>query len=134
MLLKGKRIFLTEDNLTNRSVIQLLLERDGAVFAFERWGFDTLERLQKFAPVDIILLDLMLPNGVTGFDLYDQIRGLPDFQHIPIVAVSAKDPSIAIPEVQAKGFNGFIAKPINRLRFAQQIAWAIEGKPIWIAD
>ena len=63
MLLKGKRIFLTEDNLTNRSVIQLLLERDGAIFAFERWGTETTERLQKFAPVDIILLDLMLPDG-----------------------------------------------------------------------
>src|SRR5688572_8100773 len=90
MLLKGKRIFLTEDNLTNRSVIQLLLERDGAIFAFERWGLETTERLQKFAPVDIILLDLMLPNNVTGLDLFDQIRALPAFQHVPIVAVSAK--------------------------------------------
>src|SRR4051812_42942929 len=131
MLLKGKRIFLTEDNLTNRSVMQLLLERDGAVFAFERWGFDTPERLQKFAPVDIILLDLMLPNGVTGLDLFDQIRALPEFARVPIVAVSAKDPSIAIPEVQAKGFNGFIAKPINRLRFASQIASAIAGESVW---
>ena len=134
MLLKGKRIFLTEDNLTNRSVMQLLLERDGAVFAFERWGFDTLERLQKFGPVDIILLDLMLPNGITGLDLYDQIRSVPAFNEVPIVAVSAKDPGIAIPEVQAKGFNGFIAKPINRLRFTQQVAWVIEGKSVWVAD
>ena len=134
MLLKGKRIFLTEDNLTNRSVIQLLLERDGAIFAFERWGLETTERLQKFAPVDIILLDLMLPNNVTGLDLFDQIRALPAFEHVPIVAVSAKDPSIAIPEVQAKGFNGFIAKPINRLRFAQQIASVIAGEEIWYAD
>lgn len=134
MLLKGKRIFLTEDNLTNRSVIQLLLERDGAIFAFERWGTETTERLQKFAPVDIILLDLMLPNNVTGLDLFDQIRALPAFEHVPIVAVSAKDPSIAIPEVQAKGFNGFIAKPINRLRFTQQIASIIAGEQIWHGD
>lgn len=134
MLLKGKRIFLTEDNLTNRSVIQLLLERDGAIFAFERWGIETTERLQKFAPVDIILLDLMLPNNITGLDLFDQIRAIPAFEHVPIVAVSAKDPSIAIPEVQAKGFNGFIAKPINRLRFTQQIASIIAGEQIWHGD
>lgn len=134
MLLKGKRIFLTEDNLTNRSVIQLLLERDGAIFAFERWGIGTTERLQKFAPVDIILLDLMLPNNITGLDLFDQIRAIPAFEHVPIVAVSAKDPSIAIPEVQAKGFNGFIAKPINRLRFTQQIASIIAGEQIWHGD
>jgi CheY-like chemotaxis protein len=134
MLLKGKRVFLTEDNLTNRSVMQLLLERDGAVFAFERWGYETPERLCRFAPVDIILLDLMLPNGVTGLDLFDQIRALPNFDHVPIVAVSAKDPNIAIPEVQAKGFDGFIAKPINRFKFAQQIASVIAGQKIWQAD
>jgi CheY-like chemotaxis protein len=134
MLLKGKRIFLTEDNLTNRSVIQLLLERDGAIFAFERWGTETTERLQKFAPVDIILLDLMLPNNITGLDLFDQIRAMPGFEHVPIAAVSAKDPSIAIPEVQAKGFDGFIAKPINRLRFAHQIASIIAGEKIWQGD
>jgi CheY-like chemotaxis protein len=133
MLLKGKRIFITEDNVTNRSVMQLLLEREGATVAFERWGLETCDRLKNFAPVDIILLDLMLPDGISGLNVFDEIRGLSDFKDIPIIAVSAKEPDIAIAETQAKGFDGFIGKPINRMHFARQIADVINGEHIWEA-
>jgi len=133
MLLKDKRIFITEDNLTNRSVMQLLLEQAGAIVSFERWGHDTKKRLKQFAPVDVVLLDLMLPNNISGFDVYDEIRDLEEMKGIPIVAVSAKTPDTAIPETQAKGFDGFISKPIDYTRFAQQIAAIIDGQSIWAA-
>ncbi len=133
MLLKGKRIFITEDNLANRAVMQMLLESEGAVIGFERWGKDTCERLEHFAPVDVILLDLMFPTGITGFEVFDQIRALPEFGHVPIIAVSAKDPDTAIPQTQAKGFSGFIGKPIERTVFAQQIAAVLNGQQIWEA-
>lgn len=131
MLLAGKRIFITEDNLINRSVMQMILESEGARIAFERWGRNTQQRLLEFAPIDLIILDLMLPDGITGFDVFDVIRSMPDFDNVPIIAVSAKDKDIAIPEVQAKGFNGFIPKPIDRLRFATQVASIINGEVIW---
>jgi len=133
MILKDKRIFITEDNLSNRSVMQLLLEQEGAIVSFERWGRDTQKRIEEFAPVDIVLLDLMLPNNISGFDVYDEIRGLAAMQGVPIVAVSAKPPDTAIPETQAKGFNGFISKPIDYRTFAQQIATVIDGQSVWSA-
>lgn len=131
MILKNKRIFITEDNLTNRSIMQLLLEREGAIISFERWGRDTQKHLEKFLPVDIILLDLMLPNNVSGFDVFDQIRDIPGMEGVPIVAVSAKMPDTAIPETRAKGFDGFISKPIDYTRFSKQIATLIQGEAIW---
>jgi CheY-like chemotaxis protein len=131
ILLKNKRIFMVEDKVENRSIMQLLLEQQGAKVAFERWGRDTVERLQAFAPVDLILLDLMLPNNVTGYDIFDRIKAVPEFSDIPIVAVSAMDAAVAIPRVREKGFAGFIAKPIEFDGFAYQIAQAINRKPIW---
>ena len=131
MLLSGKRIFITEDNVSNRSIMQMLLEREGATVAFERWGQNTQERLLAFMPVDIILLDLMLPNNISGLDIFDEIRSVPEMQGIPIVAVSAKTPDTAIPETQAKGFDGFISKPIHYTIFADQIAALIQGESVW---
>ena len=131
MLLKGKRIFIVEDNLNNRAIMQLLLEQQGAVVSFERWGTETLQRLQAFAPVDIILLDLMFPNNVTGYDIFDQIRTDLAFESVPIVAVSASDPSVAIPKTREKGFAGFLLKPIRNNTFAPQILSIMEGNPIW---
>src|SRR5215510_12056625 len=106
MPLQGKRIFIVEDNMGNNAVMQLLLEWKGAKVVSERWGTDVVERLQNFGQVDIILLDLMLPNGMTGYEIFDQIRAVPEYDSVPIVAVSAADASSAIPKARAKGFNG----------------------------
>jgi CheY-like chemotaxis protein len=130
-LLKDKRIFITEDNVVNRSVMQLILETEGAVIAFERWGTETEKRLRDFAPIDLIILDLMLPGEISGLDVFDNIRAIPEFTAIPIIAVSAKETDIAITETRAKGFNGFIGKPINRFKFAKQIAAVMNGESLW---
>lgn len=131
-LLKNRRIFIVEDNLANRAIEQMLLERNGARTAIERWGKNTIERLQAFAPVDIIIMDLMLPDGVTGFDVTDEIRQNPDFADIPVVAVSASDPAETLPIAKRKGFSGFISKPIDFEYFPVQIARILNGEQIWV--
>lgn len=134
MHLQGKRVFIVEDNVGNRAIAQLVLEQNGAVVQMDRWGRDTIAKLQRFDPVDVILMDLMLPDGISGYDIHDQIRELPKFDHTPIVAVSAANPPEAIPETQAHGFSGFISKPISLPLFAQQIADIIAGEQIWYSN
>lgn len=131
MYLKNKRIFIVEDNISNRAIEQLLLEQQGALTAIDRWGKETVPRLRAFMPVDIILLDLMFPNDVTGYDVFSEIRSHTEFNGIPIVAVSASDPSVAIPKTRAFGFDGFISKPVNYDRFPQEIYAIIGGESIW---
>src|SRR4051794_7873037 len=98
MAVKGKRIFIIEDNVGNRVITQLLLEQAGAITAMDRWGVDVIKKLDAFEPVDLILLDLMLPNNVTGYQIFDEIRDYPRYHHVPIVAVSAADPTTAVSE------------------------------------
>jgi len=131
MLLQGKNLFLVEDNLQNRVIFQMCLIRHGAIVEFERWGRDTQSRLKRMTPPDAIILDLMLADGVSGFDLIDEIRGLPAYKTTPIVAVSAMDPESAIPKARTKGFSGFIAKPIDDRLFALQIAQIMSGESVW---
>jgi len=131
MILQHKRIFIVEDNVANRAIQQLILEQHGAKTAIERWGVETVERLMAFRPVDVILLDLMFPNGITGYDIFDDIREHSEFAHIPIVAISASDPNDSIPKTKAHGFAGFIAKPINVVLFPQQILQVINKEPVW---
>ncbi len=131
MLLENKRIFIVEDNLANRAIEQMILERNGAKTAIERYGTTTLERLEAFAPVDLIIMDLMLPDGVSGFDITDEIRKRPQFAHIPVVAVSAGDPAESLPRAKARGFAGFIGKPIDFDLFPQQVARILGGEKLW---
>lgn len=134
MLLQGKNIFVVEDNVQNRVVFQMILRKHGASVDFERMGVDTVFRLQNSPQVDMILLDLMLAEGISGFDLYTDIREkLPQLAEVPIVAVSAMEPAIAIPKAQALGFSGFISKPINSLVFGEQLASIFNGETVWYA-
>ncbi len=133
MLLKGKHIFIVEDNPQNRVVFQMALIIQGARVDFERWGKDTLQILKGIGSVDLIVLDLMLHNGVSGYDIFDQIRAIERFQSIPIIAVSASDPSTALPETQRRGFSGFIAKPIDMELFAEQVVKVLAGEKVWYA-
>jgi CheY-like chemotaxis protein len=133
MPLKGKHIFIVEDNTENRVVFQMIFIKHGVTVSFERWGRGTISRLQGILQVDLIILDLMLAHNVSGFDLYDEIRSLPRMAGVPIIAVSAMDPATAIPKTRARGFDGFIAKPIDNHMFPMQISAVLEGQEVWYA-
>ena len=135
MLLENRRIFYIEDDLNNRAVVQTILERNGAKFAFERWGdANSLTKLEAFMPVDLILLDLMLPNHVSGYDVYEAIRADSGLRDVPVVIISAADPSIEMPKARRKGIQGYISKPIDVLTFPRLIAHFFEGQSIWVAS
>lgn len=131
MLLKGKNIFIVEDNAQNRVIYQTVLMTQGATLEFDRWGRQAEMHLQCFKHFDLIILDLMLPGGITGYDVFKRIRELPGFENVPVVAISAADPSAAIKETREKGFSGFIAKPIDMILLPGQLARIIEGEQVW---
>lgn len=131
MILENKHVFVVEDNAQNLAIVSAVLRRNGATVSFDRWGIETAERMARLNKIDIILLDLMFPRGVTGYDVFDKIKSYPELADIPIVAVTASDPSVEMNKVRDKGFSGFISKPINHKVFATQIATVLEGTPVW---
>ena len=128
----GKKIFILEDNSMNRIVFRISLITQGALVEFDIWGRETIEKITKYNP-DLIILDLMLPNGESGYTVFQQIREHSEYDNIPIVAISASEPAIALPKTKKMGFSGFIAKPIDESIFPQQMAKILEGEAIWSA-
>ena len=131
--LRGKRVFVIEDNLENRIITRLALIKTGAHLEFDIWGRETVKNLVRLAPFDLIVMDLMLPGGVTGYQLYDAIRASPELDDVPVVAVSASDAGEAIQRCRARGFAGYIAKPIDEELFPEQIFRLINREQVWHA-
>lgn len=131
MNIRNKRIFVIDDQPDNIAIMKLLLEQHGAVIWFDRWGKLIESRLMDFAPVDLILLDLMYPDGLSGYDLFTQIRAMTGMETVPIAAVSASNPNEGIVRSRDVGLNGFIAKPIDFDRFPKQVEALINGEKIW---
>ena len=116
----------------NQIVFRMSLITQGAFVEFDQWGRDTIEKLDKYNP-DLIILDLMLPNGNSGYDVFKQIREYSEYDNVPIVAISASEPAFALPRTKSMGFSGFIAKPIDETLFPKQMAKILEGEEIWYA-
>jgi CheY-like chemotaxis protein len=131
MLLDGKRIFVVEDDSSNLAIIRTILLRQGASVPFDVWGSGTIDILRNSLPIDLILLDLALPRGVSGYDVFDQIRVTPELAKIPVVIVTAADPSTEMVKARTKGVNGFISKPIKYGSFAQSVASVLRGEAVW---
>lgn len=131
MSIKGKRILIVEDNSLNRVVYQITLGVQGAVLEFDRWGREAITRLKAGRDFDLVILDLMLHDGISGFDIFQEIRTMPQFNTVPIVAISASEPVIAMARARDLGFSGFISKPIDEAYFVGQIDKLIAGEEIW---
>src|ERR1700694_1595015 len=104
--LSGKRIFIVEDNPENLAIMRVAMGKVGAICVYDRWGTDTIQKLLDFKPIDLVLLDLMLPYGVSGYDIFDEMRCLPELAAVQEVIISASDPSVELPKAKAKGFSG----------------------------
>jgi CheY-like chemotaxis protein len=130
-LLAGKRVFVVEDDPVNLAVISSLLREHGAIVRFDTWGSSTLARMDGFHGVDIILMDLMLPGQMTGYDVFDMIKEVETLANVPIVIVSASDPDIGMKKAREKGFNGYICKPIRRSTFVRSLVKILDGHPVW---
>lgn len=132
MLLAGKHIYVIEDDPMNLAVIRTILKRAGAIVPFDHWGDTTLSRMLDYPfKIDMFLLDIMLPHNISGYDILDAIRAEPELSDIPIVAVTASDPDVEMNKARRYGFDSYISKPLDRLKFAQMIAYILDGQEIW---
>jgi CheY-like chemotaxis protein len=131
MSLKDKRIAVVEDDVTNMAIISTLLRQNGASVIQDPWNTSTVERLRQLLPIDLILLDLMLRHGTSGYDIYDRLKAIPELADIPVVVVSASDPALEMNKAQQKGINGYIEKPVSYNTFAQLVEAVLNGKEVW---
>lgn len=106
------RTLVVEDNEHVAYMLRFMLERAGYDVVLAANGRDALEAIQNIEPVDVIVLDLMLPY-VSGFQIISDVRENRDWQYVPIVVVSGKVLEEDIVEALDLGANDYITKPFR---------------------
>ena len=132
-ILLAKRIFAIEDDLDNLLALTNILAFYGAGFFYAQKNKRITTSLLAKMPIDLILLDLILEQGLNGYEVFSEIRNNPILSDIPVVAVSGLDPATEIPRAQSIGLSGFIPKPLNLILFPRQLADILQGKNQWNA-
>ena len=109
---EGRRILLVEDDVRNVFAITRVLEPHGARLEIARNGIEALAALQKHADLELVLMDIMMPE-MDGLTAMQEIRKQPVWAKLPIIALTAK----AMPDDRQRcldaGANDYITKPID---------------------
>jgi CheY-like chemotaxis protein/signal transduction histidine kinase/CHASE3 domain sensor protein len=115
--LEGRRILVVEDDVRNIFALSSVLEPKGAKIEIARNGHEALAALARGTAdptraVDLVLMDIMMPE-MDGYTAMREIRKLPDFKKLPIIALTAKAMRDDQEKCLAAGANDYIAKPLD---------------------
>ncbi len=110
-LLAGARVLLAEDNPINREVALELLHGFGVDAVAAENGQAAVD-LARAGTFDLILMDVHMPV-LDGLSATREIRALPGYARVPILALSANVFDDDRRACLAAGMDGFVAKPVN---------------------
>ena len=112
-------ILYIEDNVDNRTLIRRILTAEGYDLKEAGNAVEALQTLNILHP-DLILMDINMPD-VDGYTLTTQIRAMPGFESVPIVALTANVTRGDRERSLEAGCDGYIQKPIDIDLLPQQI-------------
>jgi len=112
-------ILYIEDDDNNRILVERIMMAAGYEIISVDNAREGIELAINTNP-DIILMDISMPN-MDGYMATSELRGIPDLDHVPIVAVTANVMKGDMEETLAAGCDGYIPKPIDVDKFPEEV-------------
>jgi two-component system cell cycle response regulator len=114
-----RTILLIEDDPLSARLVDLILKSEGHQVIMVQDGSRGLEIAQN-TPLDLILLDLMLP-GIDGFEVLRRLRADPKTANVKVVVVSAKSQPADKEKAAELGINYYLTKPYRKVELLEVV-------------
>jgi CheY-like chemotaxis protein len=122
-VLAGRKVLIVDDDIRNIFALASVLERQNMQILSAETGRDAIRCLQAEDDIDIVLMDIMMPE-MDGIDTMKAIRRLPQFKSLPIIAVTAKAMKGDREKCIEAGAWDYLSKPVDtELLLAVLRAW-----------
>lgn len=112
----GEMVLLVEDNRLVREQTDFLLRSLGFRTVTARDGREALSRMDEGGRFDIVLTDLVMPGGISGLQLAEELRRRDPA--LPIVIMTGHDPRAALADDRRRPFE-VLRKPYTRKTLAE---------------
>jgi len=110
--LEGKKILVVDDDMRNVFALTTALENQNIQTVFAENGREGIEVLQKNSEIDLVLMDIMMPE-MDGYEALRHIRQMPEYANLPIIALTAKAMKQDREKCIEAGASDYISKPVN---------------------
>lgn len=122
----SKRIMLVDDSVTMLMSVKANLEMSGFAVETAEDGVKALSKLKTGYKPDLIITDINMPN-MGGIELIQQVRGLPGFRFIPILALTTESQQGKRDEAKRLGATGWLVKPVGGADLLRVIKQVLPG-------
>ena len=104
------KLLIVEDNIELLMLLHQLLGNKYKILTATN-GQEALEVIQK-EELDMIITDLMMPI-MDGIELTQQVKADPNYQHLPIILLTAKNQEETRTKALKAGADSFVTKPFK---------------------
>ncbi len=122
----GGVILVVDDNEENREMLARRLAREGYEVRRAVGGADALAALAT-APVDLVLLDVMMPD-LNGYEVLQRLKADPPLCDIPVLMISSLDEVESVARCIELGADDYLPKPFNPVLLRARIGASLEKK------
>jgi HAMP domain-containing protein/signal transduction histidine kinase/DNA-binding response OmpR family regulator len=109
---KDKKIVIVDDDVRNVFALTSVLEAHGMEVLYAENGREGIELLGRTEEVDLILMDIMMPE-LDGYETTRAIRAEEAFKQLPIICLTAKAMKGDREKAIAAGASDYITKPVD---------------------
>ncbi len=122
----SKRILCIEDEPEMIELIRLILARAGYEVLGAESGADALDLLAANPDIDLILLDLMMPE-MDGWEVYQRLKADERTSQIPVIIVTAKAQRIdRVLGLYIVGVDDYLTKPFSPKMLLESVQKILE--------
>jgi len=111
-ILESKKVLVVDDDVRNLFALTAVFERSDIKVITAESGREALEILAKGSDIDIVLMDIMMPE-MDGYETIQIIRKEPKHKSLPIIAVTAKAMVGDRQKCLSSGASDYITKPVK---------------------
>jgi signal transduction histidine kinase/DNA-binding response OmpR family regulator/HAMP domain-containing protein len=108
----GKKVLIVDDDVRNVFALTSVLEANGMDVVFAENGKDGIETLRANPDVDLVLMDIMMPE-MDGYETMQAVRRMPEFRQLPIISLTAKAMKGDREKSITSGASDYITKPVD---------------------